>query len=293
MPLMPLLIKTENLTYVYGRGTPWEVKALSEVSLDVSEGEVVGIIGPAGCGKSTLVQHLGGLIKPTSGKVYFRGADMSKGGGSLRALRREIGLVFQYAEQGLFEETVFRDVAFGARSLGLPEEEVEGRVRESLSLVGLDLELYRDRSPFGLSGGEARRVAIAGVLAMRPSLLILDEPTVGLDPGGRRIISGKIKELHDLKMATIVFVSHSMEEVASFADRVVVMNRGGVAMAGTPREVFSRAAELKGMGLGLPKVAELMGRLRERYPLLRADVLTVDEARDEIMRAIKGVRLAR
>lgn len=287
-----MLIKAENLTYIYGRGTPWEVKALSEVSLEVSEGEAVGIIGPAGCGKSTLVQHFGGLMKPTSGKVYFRGVDISKGGGSLRVLRREIGLVFQYAEQGLFEETVYRDVAFGARNLGLTEGGVEERVRESLALVGLDFGRYRDRSPFELSGGEARRVAMAGVLAMRPSLLILDEPTVGLDPGGKRIVSEKIKELHALKRATIVFVSHSMEEVASFADRVVVMNRGKVAMTGTPREVFSKGTELKGMGLGLPKVAELMGRLREHYPELRADVLTVDEARDEIIRAIKGVRLA-
>ena len=285
---MPLLIKIENLTSIYKRGTPWEVEALSQINLEVHEGEVLGIMGPTGCGKSTLVQHMGGLLLPTNGKVYYRGVDINSVGRNLRTLRKEVGLVFQHPEQGLFEETVYDDVAFGARNLGLAQEAVASRVQEALELVGLNFETYRNRSPFELSGGEARRVALAGVLAMNPSVLILDEPTVGLDPGGLRTITGKIKELHERKGVAIVLFSHSMEEIAHFADRVMVIYQGRIAMTGTPRELFSRGEELKRMGLGVPKAVELMSRLQRYYPKLRTDVLTIDEARDEILKVVHG-----
>ncbi|NPV54036.1 MAG: energy-coupling factor transporter ATPase [Firmicutes bacterium] len=276
-------IKVENVSHIYMPGTPFEAVALDDVSVSIEDGEFVGLIGETGSGKSTLVQHFNGLLKPTRGKVYIDDIDLSSRDTKMKDIRRKVGLVFQYPEHQLFEETVYGDVAFGPRNLGLSEDEVESRVRWSLGIVGLDYEEVKDRSPFELSGGQMRRVAIAGVLAMQPKTLVLDEPAAGLDPRGRDDILGQIKRLHTELELTIVLVSHNMEDVAELVGRLIVMKRGKIAIDGPTREVFKRAEELRGMGLGIPQVTELMRELARRGWHVRTDVLTVDEAKDELL----------
>ena len=245
-------IRLERVSYTYQVGASRAVEALKDVSLEIEAGEFVGLIGPTGSGKSTLVQHFNGLLLPTEGKVFVDGVDLTKPDTELRGIRQKVGMVFQYPEHQLFGETVYEDVGFGPRNGGLSEEEIEERVRESLAYVGLDYGALRDRSPFELSGGQKRRVAIAGVLAMRPSVLILDEPTAGLDPKGRDEILDRVKALQEERGVTVVLVSHSMEDVARLVERIIVMEKGRVALDGTPTEVFRQAEQLKSMGLGVP-----------------------------------------
>lgn len=275
-------IRTENLCHVYMKGTPLEVRALEDVTVEIGDGEFVGIIGQTGSGKSTLVQHFNGLLKPTSGRVIVDGVDLSSRSIRMRDVRQKVGLVFQYPEHQLFEETVFADVAFGPRNLGLSEDEVVERVREAMEFVGLDFEGLKDRSPFDLSGGQMRRAAIAGVLAMRPSVLILDEPTAGMDPRGRDDVLGQVKRLHEKKGLTICLVSHSMEDVARLVDRIIVVHGGRVVMDGPVRGVFSRAEYLERLGLGVPQVTQMARRLADLGLPVRPDVITVEEARDAL-----------
>ncbi len=265
-----LLLKAENLRYVYEEGTAYEKGALDGVSLDIHEGEFLAIIGHTGSGKSTLIQHLNGLIKADSGSIYFNGENIYDKEFSLPFLRKHVGLVFQYPEHQLFETTVFEDVCFGPKNLGLSKEEIENAARKALKQVGLD-ESYFEKSPFELSGGEKRRVAIAGVLAMNPDVLILDEPTAGLDPKGRDSILNKLKELQLERNIAIVLVSHSMEDVAKYADRLVVMNQGKKLFDGEVREVFGHYKELEEIGLAAPQVTYLMAETGKT-------VTTVDEA---------------
>lgn len=282
---MPIVV--DNLSHVYNPDSPLEARALDQVNLEVRDGEFLGLIGSTGSGKSTLIQHLNGLLRPTSGRVLVDDVEITATSkGSLKAVRKKVGLVFQYPEHQLFEETVRRDVGFGPRNLGLGPDEVEERVREAITMVGLP-ETVLERSPFELSGGQVRRVAIAGVLAMRPKVLILDEPTAGLDPRGREEILGQVCRLHRDFGLTVVLVSHSMEDVARLAQRLVVLHRGRVALEGLPREVFSHAEELTRLGLGVPQVTSLLQALRQRGLPLRQDVLTVEEARDELARWLK------
>ena len=257
-------IVIEHLNYVYMQGGPYETKALDDVSLTIHDGEFVGLIGHTGSGKSTLVQHLNGLILPTSGQITVDGMDLADKNTDKRAIRRRVGLVFQYPENQLFEETVAKDIAFGPKNLGLDEAEIDRRVRTAMRRVALDYDKLSQRSVFELSGGQMRRVAIAGVLAMEPQTLVLDEPCAGLDPKGREEILGLISDLHRESGATIVMVSHSMDDVAALAERVIVMNHGKVAMDGTPREVFSRGEELRAIGLDVPQAVELAQKLREK-----------------------------
>lgn len=278
-------IVVEGVSYVYAAGTPLETVALRDVSLTVADGEMVGIIGPTGSGKTTLVQHFNGLLRPTSGRVLVDGVHTSSRRASMRDIRRRVGLIFQYPEQQLFEETVFEDVAFGPRNLGLEAAEVAERVEEALRRVGLDPGIGR-RSPYELSGGQTRRVAIAGVLAMRPQAVVLDEPTAGLDPRGRDEILGHLQAVHGEGGVTVVLVSHSMRDVARLARRVVVLDRGRVVLDGPARQVFAHAEELEAMGLGAPPMVDLMRRLRQRGRPVSLDVLTVEEARREILRVI-------
>ena len=257
-------IVIEKLNYVYMAGGPYETHALHDVSLTIGDGEFIGLIGHTGSGKSTLVQHLNGLLKPTSGRILVDGLDLADKQTDKRAVRRKVGLVFQYPENQLFEETVEKDIAFGPKNLGLDDAEINRRVREAMEKVALDYSRLKDRSVFELSGGQMRRVAIAGVLAMEPGTLVLDEPCAGLDPKGREEILGLIRRLHEQAGTTIVMVSHSMDDVASLAERVIVMNRGEVYMDGAPREVFSRGDDLRAIGLDVPQAVELAQRLRER-----------------------------
>lgn len=287
---MPL--ELQNVTFTYNPGTSLAITAISDVSLAIADGEFVGLIGPTGSGKSTLVQHLNGLLKPTEGRILVDGADITARGANLRAVRQQVGIIFQYPEHQLFDETVAADVAFGPRNLGLKPEEVEVRVAEALAAVGLD-EATAKRSPFALSGGQMRRVAIAGVLAMQPKVLVLDEPAAGLDPRGREEILGHIRRLHAERGLTVVLVSHNMEDVARLASRVVVMNRGRIAMDGAPRAVFARIDELTAIGLGVPPMTALAARLRARGIDIPADLLTVEEARTAILRAKGGADGAR
>lgn len=279
-------IRLENVFFSYLEGTPTNQAALRNVSLEIEDGEFVGLIGPTGSGKSTLIQHFNGLLKPDSGKVYVDGVDLTLKDTQLRLIRQKVGMVFQYPEHQLFGETVLEDVGFGPRNGGLSEEEIVKRVREALAYVGLDYEVLKDQSPFELSGGQKRRVAIAGVLAMRPSVLVLDEPTAGLDPAGREEILAEIKQLHDEGGITVVLVTHSMEDVARFADRLIVMEQGTIALDGTPLEVFGQAGRLKDMGLGVPEITELMYELKAHGLDVDTEILTVAEAEAEIIRVM-------
>lgn len=266
-------IEVKNLTYIYDPGTPNEKTALSNINLTIRKGEFVGIIGHTGSGKSTLIQHLNGLVKPTSGNIVYNGEDIFEEpiakskkqaralkGAKMKRIRQKIGLVFQYPEHQLFEMTVAKDIAFGPTNMGLEQEEIDRRVDEAMKMVGLD-EKYKEKSPFELSGGQKRRVAIAGVLAMQPDYLILDEPTAGLDPKGRDDILSQIQSLQKEKGITVILVSHSMEDVAKHVDRIIAMGKGRVQLDGTPEEVFAHADELKAIGLGVPQVTELGNQL--------------------------------
>lgn len=276
-------IKIKNLSCIYSAGTPFEVRALDGISLDIGEGEFIGIIGPTGSGKSTLVQHFNGLNRPTQGDVVVDGLNLADKKVDLRAIRQSVGLIFQYPEHQLFEETVFADVAFGPKNQGVSEDKLRDRVYEALSLVGLAPEKIVDRSPFELSGGQMRRVAIAGVLAMRPKVLVLDEPTAGLDPRGRDELLAQLKQLHSKSGMTVILVSHSMEDIARVATRLVVLNGGKVVADGTPRSVFAQAKMLTSIGLGVPQVTELMLALRERGYNVPDVALTPEEACDIIL----------
>ena len=277
-------IQVEHLTHTYMTDSPFAATALEDVSLTIEDGELIGLLGHTGSGKTTLVQHLNGLLKPTSGKVVVDGLDITEKDVSLLEVRRRVGLVFQYPEYQLFEETVARDVAFGPKNLGLSEQEVDERVRYALQEVGLVYEDIAERSPFELSGGQMRRVAIAGVLAMRPKTLILDEPTAGLDPAGRRSILGMIRELHGAGGLTVVMVSHNMDDISSLATRLVVMSRGKMVLTGTPREVFQHRELLSSIGLGIPQAAELTQQLiAEGYPL-PADLYTPAEVAEALLK---------
>ena len=281
-------VKVENLTHIYNEGLPHESVAVQDVSFSIEDGQIAGIIGHTGSGKSTLVQHLNGLIKPKTGSIYIDGENICDGKTVMREIRKKVGLVFQYPEYQLFEETVFKDVAFGPKNIGLADEELEDRVREAIELVGLDYEQIKDKSPFDLSGGQKRRVAIAGVIAMKPKVLILDEPTAGLDPKAHRDVLDMIIRVHEHENNITIMVSHNMEDIASMCDKVIVMDRAHAVMEGTPEEVFARRAELKQMGLAAPPVTELIDMLNDRGFELDRNILTRDRAVEEIYRAIRG-----
>ena len=280
------VIRTENLTYTYSQGTPFEKTAVKDVNIEIEEGELVGIIGHTGSGKSTLIQHLNGLIKPTSGKIFIDGVDIHDKDIKLRDVRFKVGLVFQYPEYQIFEETVYKDIAFGPTNMGLDEGEIDKRVRETAKLVGIDDSLL-NKSPFELSGGQKRRVAIAGILAMEPEVIVLDEPTAGLDPKGRDEILDLVAELHRVRKITVVLVSHSMEDVAKYVDRLIVMDDGKVRFDGTPREVFSHYKELEKLGLAAPQVTYVTHALKEKGWDIDTDATTVEEAKNAILKALK------
>lgn len=280
-------IEVRNITYIYNKGLPGETRALDDVSLRIDDGEVIGVIGHTGSGKSTLLQHLNGLLKPSSGEIEVDGVCITDGSASLTEIRRNVGLVFQYPEYQLFEETVAKDVAFGPRNLGLDEKETAERVRNAIEIVGLDYEAVSELSPFELSGGQKRRVAIAGVIAMEPKMLILDEPTAGLDPAAHREILSMIRRIHEERNIMIIFVSHNMADVASMSDRVIVMNGGRIFLEGTPSEVFSRYEELTSIGLDVPPAREIMNRVSAAVPGLESSALTADEAAEDIRRYLK------
>lgn len=282
-------IKAENLTYIYSEGTAFEQYALKNVSFEIPDGQFVGLIGHTGSGKSTLIQHLNGLIKPTSGTVYYDGTDIHSEGYNLKELRSKVGLVFQYPEHQLFEVDVFSDVCYGPRNLGLSKDKVEQCAKEALELVGLD-KRYWEQSPFELSGGQKRRVAIAGVLAMNPRVLILDEPTAGLDPRGRDEILDEISQLHKERGMSIILVSHSMEDIARYADRLMVMNHGEKAFDGPPKEVFEHYKELEAIGLAAPQVTYIVQGLKEHGVPINSEITTVEEARDAIVELLGGGR---
>ena len=284
-------IEVKGLTHIYSEGLPHESIALADVSFKAEDGQLVGIIGHTGSGKSTLVQHLNGLLKPKSGQIIVSGTDITADGVVMRDIRRKIGLVFQYPEYQLFEETVAKDVAFGPANLGLSEEEIDVRVQEAIELVGLDYHAVKNISPFDLSGGQKRRVAIAGVLAMNPEVLILDEPTAGLDPRGRDEILAAVDRLHRERGITVILVSHSMEDVAKLADRIIVMHKGKAAMTGTPREIFSRPAELESMGLAAPQMSYVFASLKEKGFDVPTDIYTVEEAKEALLKLVKQVKV--
>ena len=277
-------IALEHVNYIYSPGTAYEKHALKDVSFEIGQGQFVGIIGHTGSGKSTLIQHLNGLIRATSGKVLYDGQNIYDEGYDMRKLRSQVGLVFQYPEYQLFEADVLSDVCFGPKNQGLSQEECEKNAREALELVGFPEKYYR-QSPFELSGGQKRRAAIAGILAMHPKVLVLDEPTAGLDPKGRDEILDQIEHLHRETGMTVVLVSHSMEDIAKYVERIIVMNRGEKMLDGTPREVFAHYRELEKVGLAAPQVTYVMHDLKEHGFPVSADATTIEEAADEIMRS--------
>ena len=283
---MEPIIRVEHLTHTYGEGTPFCRSAVQDLSLDIYPGEILGIIGHTGSGKSTLIQHLNGLLKPTEGRILFHGRDIWEDPKKIRDVRFRVGLVFQYPEYQLFEETVSKDIAFGPKNMGLTGAELEERVHEATGFVGLKTDLL-EKSPFELSGGQKRRVAIAGVIAMMPEVLILDEPSAGLDPEGRESLLRKIRSYHKATGSTVVLVSHSMDEIAENADRIAVLADAGVVMTGTPHEVFSRGKELEAVGLSVPQVTKVAMALKERGVDVDPAVYTIGELRDELLR-LKG-----
>ncbi|CEK31235.1 cobalt transporter ATP-binding subunit [[Clostridium] sordellii] len=279
----------ENLTHIYNEGMPFASKALDNINLTIEDGDFVGLIGHTGSGKSTLIQHLNGILKPSTGKILINKVDITDKNLNLTDIRKKVGVVFQYPEYQLFEETVEKDIAFGPSNLGLEEEEIRKRVKTSMEAVGLDYDVFKDKSPFELSGGQKRRVAIAGVIAMNPKVLILDEPTAGLDPKGRDEIFELIKMLHDEKNMTIILSSHSMDDMAKLVKNIIVMNAGKVEFMGSTREVFeNHSNRLKEIGLDIPQVLELCNKLREKGFDIRTDILTIEEAKKEIIRVMRG-----
>ncbi len=288
-----MIMKISNLNYVYNPNTPFEQKALDNINIEIKRGEFIGLIGHTGSGKSTLVQHLNGLIKPTSGSIIIDGVDITGKDANLKEIRQKVGLVFQYPEHQLFEETIYKDIAFGPKNLGLSKEEIHERVKDSMKQVGLDFEDLKDRSPFELSGGQKRRVAIGGVIAMKPKILILDEPTAGLDPRGRDEILGEISNLYKDRNMTVILVSHNMEDIAKLVNRILVMDRGKIAMDDRPLEIFKRADELKTIGLGVPQITEFMKEFYIKHGNPKKEnmldtVLTVEEAKEEILRYLRS-----
>ena len=277
-----MAIEIRDLSHVYSPGMPDEHIAIQDINLDIQDGEIVAVIGHTGSGKSTLLQHLNGLLKATTGTIKIGDVDITQPGTLMRDIRRKVGLVFQYPEYQLFEETVSKDVAFGPKNLGLSDEEIEKRVEEAIQLVGLDYEEVKDRSPFELSGGQKRRVAIAGVIAMKPQVLILDEPTAGLDPGAHKEILSMIRNIHDRENNIIIFVSHNMGDVAELADRIMVMDHGRLLMMGTPQEVFSQKEKLEEIGLSVPPVRALTDDLRASGIHLPENILSIEEAKTAI-----------
>lgn len=280
------IIETENLSFVYGIGTPFEKKANDNLNIQIEEGEFIGIIGHTGSGKSTLVQMLNGLVKPTSGTVKLCGKDIWADPKEIRKIRFKVGLVFQYPEYQLFEETVEKDIAFGPGNMGLSKEEIDNRVRAAAKFVGLKSELLA-KSPFDLSGGEKRRAAIAGVIAMDPDVLILDEPTAGLDPAGRDVLLAQISQYHKERKNTVLLVSHSMEDIARTADRILVMNKGKAAMFEDTKTVFSKGDELEKMGLRVPQITKILTKLKQLGYNLPSGILTVEQAANELQTLLK------
>ena len=277
------VIKTEELCYVYSPGTPFQKTAVDHVSLEIEQGEFVGVIGHTGSGKSTLIQHFNGLLKPTAGKIYLNGKDMWAQDTDIRKVRFQVGLVFQYPEYQLFEETVFKDIAFGPTNMGLSEGEIRQRVYESAEFVGLSTDLM-EKSPFELSGGQKRRVAIAGVFAMNPDVLILDEPTAGLDPKGREMILKQISQYHQARGNTVLLVSHSMEDTAKYAQKVLVMNRSQVYLYDTVDNVFSHAQEIESLGLDIPQVTKIFYALKKQGLDVSSNIYTVEQGKQELLR---------
>ncbi|NFN17999.1 energy-coupling factor transporter ATPase [Clostridium botulinum] len=280
-------IKVENLTHIYMPKTPFEKVALDNVNIEIEDGEFVALIGHTGSGKSTFIQHLNGLLEATRGTILVDGFDITKKQINLTDVRKKVGLVFQYPEYQIFEETIAKDIAFGPKNLGLTDDEIKIRVIESMKMVGLDYAAYKDQSPFDLSGGQKRRVAIAGVIAMKPTTLILDEPTAGLDPKGRDDILKQISKLHKEYNMTIILVSHSMEDVAKIAERIIVMNHGKVELQGKPSEVFKEVDKLEKIGLGVPQVTYLVRELRKKGFEISDDIFTIDGAKEELLRILK------
>ena len=282
------LIEINNLTHIYSEGMPFEKRAIDNLNLKIEENEFIGLIGHTGSGKSTFIQHLNGLLKPSSGEIIIDGKKIDKSGTNLTELRKKIGLVFQYPEYQLFEETIEKDIAFGPNNLELSEEEVLKRVKNSMDSVGLDYEIYKDKSPFDLSGGLKRRVAIAGVLAMEPKVLILDEPTAGLDPRGRDEILSEIKSIHEKRKITVILVSHSMEDVAKIAERIIVMDKGKLFLDSNPREIFRNEDKLLSVGLGIPQITSLMRTLKKKGLDINEDAITVEEAKESLEKYYRG-----
>ena len=283
---MEPILQIEHLTHTYSAGTPFQRSAVEDMNLSVMDGEFLGIIGHTGSGKSTLIQHLNGLLKPTSGRILLQGKDIWAEPKKIRDVRFQVGLVFQYPEYQLFEETVIKDIMFGPKNMGLDEEDIDRRVRSAAAFVGLT-EAMLDKSPFELSGGQKRRVAIAGVIAMEPKVLVLDEPTAGLDPRGREAILAQLRAYHEQKGSTIILVSHSMEEIARNVDRIVVMSHAHKLMDGTPEEVFSRAEELLQVGLDVPQVTKVAMELQKRGLLQESSVYTIEELARRLL-TLKG-----
>ena len=282
-------IKIENLTHIYMPNSPFEKKALDNINIDIIDGDFVAIIGHTGSGKSTLIQHMNGLLTATSGSIIVDDMNISVKGVNMIDVRKKVGIVFQYPEYQLFEETIEKDIAFGPKNLGLESDEITKRVKSSMKMVGLDYDIYKDQSPFELSGGQKRRVAIAGVIAMQPRVLILDEPTAGLDPKGRDDILEQINKLHVTYGITIILVSHSMEDVARIAQKVIVMNKGKVALQGRPEEVFKEVELLESIGLGVPQVTYLMRELKRRGFDISEEAYTVGKAKEELLKIFKKV----
>lgn len=287
-----MIIKINNLNYIYNKETPFEKIALEDINLEIHEGEFIGLIGHTGSGKSTLVQHLNGLIKVQSGNLYIDGTDISKKDTKFKEIRQKVGLVFQYPEYQLFEETIYKDIAFGPKNLGLKEDEIKERVVEAMEIVGLDYEAFKDRSPFELSGGQKRRVAIAGVVAMKPKVLVLDEPTAGLDPHGRDEILSEVCEIFKKGNITVILVSHNMEDIARIGSRILVMDKGKIVMDDVPREIFKRRQELEDIGLGIPQITKFMQKYREKGHNIKSDILTVEEASEELISYLRRDRNA-
>ncbi len=281
-------IKAEHITHIYSQGLPGETVAIDDLTFEIKDGEFVGIIGHTGSGKSTLLQHLNGLLSPTSGDLFFDGESMTGDKKSLTGIRKQVGLVFQYPEYQLFEETVAKDVAFGPKNLGIDGDALDDVVKMAIETVGLPYDEVKDRSPFELSGGQKRRVAIAGVIAMEPKVLILDEPTAGLDPEAHAEILKMVMSIHESRNITIIFVSHNMADIAAMADRVMVMDGGKIVYDGTPEEVFSKRKELADIGLGVPPVTEIMKEIEERIPEIDGNVLSMDGAERELRKYFEG-----
>lgn len=282
-----VVLKTEKLAYIYGEGTPFKHVAINDINIEIEKGELVGIIGHTGSGKSTLIQHFNGLLKQTSGKIYVNDRDIWEDKSKIRQVRFTVGLCFQYPEYQLFEETVAKDIAFGPSNMGLDNDEINNRVLRAIKFVGLD-ESYLNKSPFDLSGGEKRRVAIAGVMAMEPEILVLDEPCAGLDPKGRDTVLELIKEYRRLTGSTVIIISHSMEDVAKIATKVLVMNQGTAAMFGTVDEVYSHHEDLVNMGLNIPQITSLFVKLKAKGYNVRTNIYSVEDGRKELLSLLKG-----